>query len=78
MNADKALKSLEPGMLATDLAHALVRQGIPFRRAHHIVGALLRRAAALGVDVENLPYKEYITIWYLCRSINILHNQVSK
>jgi argininosuccinate lyase len=51
-------------MLATDLAHALVRRGVPFRRAHHLVGAALRRADTLGVDLQQMAYKEYIEIWY--------------
>lgn len=51
-------------MLATDLAHVLVRGGVPFRRAHHTVGAVLRRAAELGHDLQTLPYQEYIIIWY--------------
>lgn len=50
-------------MLATDLAHALVRRGVPFRRAHHLVGAVLRRASALGVDLKRLPHEEYLAIW---------------
>lgn len=53
-------------MLATDLAHALVRRGVPFRRAHHLVGTALKRAEALGVDLQTLPHKEYIAIWYVC------------
>ncbi|KAF9802389.1 hypothetical protein SFRURICE_009071 [Spodoptera frugiperda] len=62
VNSDKALNALDPGMLATDLAHALVRRGVPFRRAHHLVGSALKRASILGVDLRNLPYQEYHTI----------------
>ncbi|KAL0893828.1 hypothetical protein ABMA27_013953 [Loxostege sticticalis] len=62
VNADRALRSLEPGMLATDLAHALVRRGVPFRRAHHLVGAALRRAAALQLDLQTMPHCEYVAI----------------
>ncbi|MCI0745807.1 MAG: argininosuccinate lyase [Verrucomicrobia subdivision 3 bacterium] len=36
--------SADPALLATDLADYLVRRGVPFRDAHHIVGA----AVALG------------------------------
>lgn len=63
MNAAKALSALEPGMLATDLAHALVRRGVPFRSAHHLVGAALKRAAALNVDLQQMPHHEYVAIW---------------
>ncbi len=44
---------------ATDLADWLVRElDIPFRRAHHITGASVKRAEALGVDLPNLPLSE--------------------
>lgn len=35
---------LEPGLLATDLADYLVRQGVPFREAHHLVGQVVQLA----------------------------------
>ncbi|XP_026757718.2 argininosuccinate lyase [Galleria mellonella] len=62
VNSERALQSLEPGMLATDLAHLLVRRGVPFRRAHHYVGMALRRATALGVNIRELPHQEYSAI----------------
>jgi argininosuccinate lyase len=34
---------------ATTLADALVRRGVPFRSAHHVVGALVARAEADGI-----------------------------
>ena len=40
---------------ATDLADLLVRQGVPFRTAHERVGAAVRRAIELGVELEQLP-----------------------
>ncbi|CAH0748163.1 unnamed protein product [Diatraea saccharalis] len=62
VNREKAQSALEPGMLATDIAHALVRRGVPFRRAHHLVGAVLRRATALGVDLQHMSHAEYLAI----------------
>ena len=38
VNADKMSASLTEELLATDLADYLVRKGVPFRQAHHIVG----------------------------------------
>ena len=38
--------------LATDLAEYLVRRGVPFRRAHEIVGAMVREAAAARHSLE--------------------------
>ena len=44
---------------ATDLADWLVRElGLPFREAHHITGAAVKRAEALGVRSGDLPLAE--------------------
>jgi argininosuccinate lyase len=44
---------------ATDLADWLVRTlNLPFRQAHHITGAAVKRAEALGVDLPGLPLDE--------------------
>ncbi len=44
---------------ATDLADWLVRTlGLPFREAHHITGAAVKRAEALGVDLGDLPIED--------------------
>jgi len=44
---------------ATDLADWLVRAaGLPFREAHHVTGALVARAEALGCDLPDLPLAE--------------------
>lgn len=40
--------------LATDLAEYLVARGLAFRRAHQIVGALVRQAAAAGRRLDEL------------------------
>jgi len=44
---------------ATDLADWLVRElGLPFREAHHITGAAVKRAEQLGCDLPALPLGE--------------------
>ena len=44
---------------ATDLADWLVRElGLPFRDAHHITGAAVKRAEQLGCDLPGLPLNE--------------------
>jgi argininosuccinate lyase len=44
---------------ATDLADWLVRRlGLPFREAHHVTGALVKRAEEKGVDLPDLPLAE--------------------
>jgi argininosuccinate lyase len=45
----------DEALIATDLADALVRRGVPFREAHHAVGSLLRAADAAGSTVSLLP-----------------------
>jgi len=47
--------ALDPATLATDLADLLVQAGVPFRQAHELVGALVRRAEELGVTMDRVP-----------------------
>jgi len=44
--------------LATDIAEWLVRKGIPFREAHEVAGACVRRAEARGVELWDLSDEE--------------------
>jgi len=46
-------------LLATDVADYLVGRGVPFRRAHEIVGALVRKLVAEGRDFEQLSFDEW-------------------
>ena len=43
---------------ATDLAEHLVEQGIPFREAHAVVGALVRESIEQGVPLAELVRRE--------------------
>jgi argininosuccinate lyase len=53
---DRLRAALDQGHLcATDLADFLVQQGLPFREAHHVVGALVRQAEERGVQLGQLP-----------------------
>ncbi|HID63362.1 MAG TPA: argininosuccinate lyase [Anaerolineae bacterium] len=52
-------EALDDGMLATDLADYLVRRGVPFRRSHHLVGQVVRRALERGVPLRELPLDEF-------------------
>jgi argininosuccinate lyase len=45
----------DPALGATDLAEHLVRVGVPFRKAHEIVGKLVRHAEQLGVSLRDIP-----------------------
>ena len=48
----------DPALLATDLADYLVRRGLPFRQAHHAVGALVALAERLGKPLDELTLAE--------------------
>ena len=53
---DKAAN--DPALLATDLADYLVRKGMPFRQAHHVVGAIVALAEKAGKPLNQLTLKE--------------------
>jgi argininosuccinate lyase len=46
-------------LLATDVADYLVARGVPFRRAHEIVGALVRRLVAEKREFGSLSLEEW-------------------
>jgi argininosuccinate lyase len=48
----------DPALLATDLADYLVRQGMPFRQAHHVVGAVVALAEKAGKSLNQLKLAE--------------------
>ncbi len=48
--------------LATDVAEWLVRQGVPFRVAHEVAGACVRRCEELGVDLDGLTDEQLADI----------------
>lgn len=52
---DRIAERLSSELLATDLADALVRSGVPFRESHEIVGGWVREAEKRGVSLADLP-----------------------
>jgi argininosuccinate lyase len=48
--------------LATDVAEWLVREGVPFRDAHELAGACVRRCEELGCDLPDLSDEELAAI----------------
>ncbi len=48
----------DPGLMATDIAEALVRKGVPFRNAHHRVGAFVGWCAANGKALDAASLEE--------------------
>ena len=48
----------DPALLATDLADYLVRKGVPFRKAHHAVGAVVAQAERANKPLNRLSVAE--------------------
>jgi argininosuccinate lyase len=48
--------------LATDIAEWLVRQGVPFRVAHEVAGACVRRCEELGIELHELSDADFAAI----------------
>jgi len=59
LNRARAEAAASGLLLATDVADYLVGRGVPFRRAHEIVGALVRRLVAEGRDFESLTLADW-------------------
>ena len=53
---------LEPSLLATDLADYLVKRGVPFRQAHHLVGEVVQLAENNGVALTELSLADLQTV----------------
>jgi len=52
----------DPALLATDLADYLVKKGMPFRQAHHVVGAVVALAEKSGKPLNQLTLAELQTV----------------
>jgi argininosuccinate lyase len=52
----------DPQLLATDLADYLVQKGVPFREAHHAVGALVSRAEQTAKPLNQLNTQDFQSV----------------
>ena len=59
LNRARAEAAASGLLLATDVADYLVGRGVPFRRAHEIVGALVRKLITEGRGFESLSVDEW-------------------
>jgi argininosuccinate lyase len=59
LNRDRAEAAASGLLLATDVADYLVGRGVPFRRAHEIVGGLVRALVSEGRDFASLTPEEW-------------------
>ena len=48
----------DPNLLATNLAEYLVKRGMPFRRAHTIIGSLVTDCVIRGIALNQVPFGE--------------------
>ncbi len=55
VDASKIYDSMDSAMLATELADYLVRKGMPFRQAHHLVGQIVQQALAVDQPLSSFP-----------------------
>ncbi len=53
-----AAAAADPALMATDLAEWLVKQGLPFRDAHHMVGRYVGWCAAKGVGLDEATLEQ--------------------
>jgi argininosuccinate lyase len=59
LNAERATQAASGLLLATDVADYLVSRGMPFRRAHEVVGGMVRRLVAEGQDFSSLTLAQW-------------------
>ena len=52
----------DPLLLATDVVDYLVRKGVPFRKAHHIVGELVGLSETLALPLHELPFGKVASV----------------
>jgi len=57
--ASCAKAASDPLLLATDLADWLVRKGIPFRQAHHLVGEAVALAEAQKIPITKISFADW-------------------
>jgi argininosuccinate lyase len=62
VNTQRMRDALDDGLLATDLADYLVRRGVPFREAHHLVGQMVRLSVERGVPLRQLSLADFKAI----------------
>jgi argininosuccinate lyase len=59
LNSERSERAASGLLLATDVADYLVARGMPFRRAHEVVGSMVRRLLSEGRDFSQLTLAEW-------------------
>ncbi len=58
VNVERMKEALDPALYATDLADYLVRKGMPFRKAHGVVGGIVAFAERQGLPLNRVSLKD--------------------
>ena len=58
VNKENIAQSLDPFLLATDLADYLVRKGMPFRHSHHVIGKIVGYCDKNGVQLNKMSTED--------------------
>ena len=59
MNTERCAEAVDdPALLATDLVDYLVKKAVPFREAHHVVGALVSLSEESKTPLNELSYTD--------------------
>ncbi|KAJ4022646.1 hypothetical protein NW752_000145 [Fusarium irregulare] len=58
LRPERMIASLNPFLLATDIADVLVRLGVPFRETHHISGRVVAKSEELGIPMDQLSLEQ--------------------
>ncbi|MBN2412134.1 argininosuccinate lyase [candidate division KSB1 bacterium] len=59
VNAQNMKNAVDPSLYATDLADYLVGKGLPFRKAHSVVGSIVAHAEKNKVSLKDLSLESY-------------------
>lgn len=62
LHPERMRAALSDDMLATDLADYLVKKGLPFRQAHHVVGQVVQHAQNTNQTLSQIPLQDLQTI----------------
>jgi argininosuccinate lyase len=62
LNREQAAAAASGLLLATDVADYLVGRGVPFRRAHELVGGLVRKLVEEGRSFTSLDLEEWRSV----------------
>ncbi|ENH67476.1 Putative argininosuccinate lyase [Fusarium oxysporum f. sp. cubense race 1] len=58
LRPERMIASLNPFLLTTDVADALVKIVVPFRETHHISGRVVAKSKELGIPMDQLSLEQ--------------------